>query len=196
MWLAPEAQTRRRPVRRARVRRPDEDRLRPQRREDLSRDAPLASEDRAAARRDESRSTPDQPLPIELDGEQPGTTPARFEIVPRALRVRVGLGRLPARASAVFRDARRLPRSTERRTTPSRACSTFVRASSSALLELLDPAHLSRERVDLVALEFVTAPVTRSTRQTTRAGSAPPRPRRRVLASRSFCLRSSPSTLL
>ena len=31
----------------------------------------------------------EQPLPIELDGEQPGTTPARFEIVPRALRVRV-----------------------------------------------------------------------------------------------------------
>ncbi|MBD0338745.1 MAG: hypothetical protein ICV67_05600, partial [Thermoleophilia bacterium] len=31
----------------------------------------------------------DEPLPIELDGEQPGTTPASFEIVPRALRVRV-----------------------------------------------------------------------------------------------------------
>jgi diacylglycerol kinase (ATP) len=31
----------------------------------------------------------DEPLPIELDGEQPGTTPARFEVVPRALRVRV-----------------------------------------------------------------------------------------------------------
>jgi YegS/Rv2252/BmrU family lipid kinase len=31
----------------------------------------------------------DEPLPIELDGEQPGTTPARFEIVPRALRLRV-----------------------------------------------------------------------------------------------------------
>ena len=31
----------------------------------------------------------DEPLPVELDGEQPGTTPARFEIVPRALRVRV-----------------------------------------------------------------------------------------------------------
>jgi diacylglycerol kinase (ATP) len=30
-----------------------------------------------------------EPLPIELDGEQPGTTPARFELVPRALRVRV-----------------------------------------------------------------------------------------------------------
>jgi YegS/Rv2252/BmrU family lipid kinase len=28
-------------------------------------------------------------LPIELDGEQPGTTPVRFEIVPRALRLRV-----------------------------------------------------------------------------------------------------------
>jgi YegS/Rv2252/BmrU family lipid kinase len=31
----------------------------------------------------------DEPLPIELDGEQPGTTPARFEVVPRALRIRV-----------------------------------------------------------------------------------------------------------
>jgi diacylglycerol kinase (ATP) len=31
----------------------------------------------------------DEPLPIELDGEQPGTTPARFDVVPRALRLRV-----------------------------------------------------------------------------------------------------------
>jgi diacylglycerol kinase (ATP) len=31
----------------------------------------------------------DQPLPVQLDGEQPGTTPVRFEIVPRALRLRV-----------------------------------------------------------------------------------------------------------
>jgi diacylglycerol kinase (ATP) len=31
----------------------------------------------------------DDSLPIELDGEQPGTTPARFELVPGALRVRV-----------------------------------------------------------------------------------------------------------
>ena len=30
-----------------------------------------------------------EPLPIELDGEQVGTTPARWEIVPRALRIRV-----------------------------------------------------------------------------------------------------------
>jgi YegS/Rv2252/BmrU family lipid kinase len=28
-------------------------------------------------------------LPIQLDGEQPGTTPARFELLPRALRLRV-----------------------------------------------------------------------------------------------------------
>jgi len=33
------------------------------------------------------------PLPIELDGEQPGTTPARFEIVPRGLRLRVPMHR-------------------------------------------------------------------------------------------------------
>ena len=30
-----------------------------------------------------------EPLPIQLDGEQPGTTPARFELVRDALRVRV-----------------------------------------------------------------------------------------------------------
>jgi diacylglycerol kinase (ATP) len=30
-----------------------------------------------------------EPLPVELDGEQPGTTPIRFEVVPKALRLRV-----------------------------------------------------------------------------------------------------------
>jgi YegS/Rv2252/BmrU family lipid kinase len=30
-----------------------------------------------------------RPLPVELDGEQPGTTPVTFEIVPKALRLRV-----------------------------------------------------------------------------------------------------------
>ncbi|HEX6680796.1 MAG TPA: diacylglycerol kinase family protein [Gaiellaceae bacterium] len=30
-----------------------------------------------------------EPMPVELDGEQPGTTPVRFEVVPRALRLRV-----------------------------------------------------------------------------------------------------------
>jgi diacylglycerol kinase family enzyme len=32
---------------------------------------------------------PAEPLPIQLDGEQPGTTPVRFEIARNALRVRV-----------------------------------------------------------------------------------------------------------
>jgi diacylglycerol kinase family enzyme len=31
----------------------------------------------------------DGPLPVELDGEQPGTTPVRLEVVPHALRLRV-----------------------------------------------------------------------------------------------------------
>jgi diacylglycerol kinase family enzyme len=31
----------------------------------------------------------DQQLPIQLDGEQPGTTPVRFELIPGALRLRV-----------------------------------------------------------------------------------------------------------
>jgi diacylglycerol kinase family enzyme len=32
---------------------------------------------------------PDLALPIEADGETPGVTPATFEVVPRALRLRV-----------------------------------------------------------------------------------------------------------
>ncbi|HXG77167.1 MAG TPA: diacylglycerol kinase family protein [Gaiellaceae bacterium] len=34
----------------------------------------------------------EEPLPVELDGEQPGTTAARFEVRPRALRLRVPAG--------------------------------------------------------------------------------------------------------
>ena len=36
------------------------------------------------------------PLPIVLDGEQPGTTPVTFEVVPHALRVRVPGGQTTA----------------------------------------------------------------------------------------------------
>jgi diacylglycerol kinase (ATP) len=36
--------------------------------------------------------TADQPLPLEVDGEPVGTTPARFEVVPGALRLRVPSG--------------------------------------------------------------------------------------------------------
>ncbi len=38
------------------------------------------------------------PLPVELDGEQPGTTPARFELVPQALRLRVPTATRPSQA--------------------------------------------------------------------------------------------------
>ena len=34
----------------------------------------------------------EEPVPVELDGEQPGTTPARFEVLPGALRLRVPAG--------------------------------------------------------------------------------------------------------
>jgi diacylglycerol kinase (ATP) len=34
----------------------------------------------------------DAPIPIQLDGEQPGTTPVRFEVLPRALKLRVPAG--------------------------------------------------------------------------------------------------------
>ena len=33
---------------------------------------------------------PDQPIPIELDGESPGVAPATFEILPRKLQIRGG----------------------------------------------------------------------------------------------------------
>ncbi|HEX7254995.1 MAG TPA: hypothetical protein VF236_03635, partial [Gaiellaceae bacterium] len=33
--------------------------------------------------------TAPEPLPVQLDGEQPGTAPVRFEIAPRAIRLRV-----------------------------------------------------------------------------------------------------------
>jgi diacylglycerol kinase (ATP) len=35
---------------------------------------------------------PDAPVPIEADGEQPGVTPATFEVVPAAIRLRVPAG--------------------------------------------------------------------------------------------------------
>ena len=47
----------------------------------------------------------DAPLPVELDGEQPGTTPVRFEIVPQALRLRV-----PRRSNSLLLGGRRLRR--------------------------------------------------------------------------------------
>jgi diacylglycerol kinase family enzyme len=43
----------------------------------------------------------EQPLPIQIDGEQPGTTPARFELLPRVLRLRVPRRTEPAPATSV-----------------------------------------------------------------------------------------------
>jgi diacylglycerol kinase (ATP) len=36
--------------------------------------------------------TGEEPVPVEIDGEQPGTTPVRFEVLPRTLRLRVPAG--------------------------------------------------------------------------------------------------------
>ena len=89
MMLAPDAVPGRRPVRR----RPDRRRL-----EDStsSTTAPKIYKGRhvthpkvEVVRSARVRSTPTSGLPIEVEGEQVGTTPADFEVVPGALRIRV-----------------------------------------------------------------------------------------------------------
>ena len=79
----------------------------------------------------------DAPLPVELDGEQPGNTPARFEVVPGALRVRVPA---PARRSGLLRGRSvrfGRPRSSS---APSSTCAgrRLLRLRSQLLLELRD----------------------------------------------------------
>ena len=54
--------------------------------EDLSRHAPAAPEGRGTSA---SRSSPSRVSRCQLDGEQPGTTPARFEVLPQPLQLRV-----------------------------------------------------------------------------------------------------------
>ena len=88
MMICPEARARRRPVRRAPDRRPDEARLMltlPKTYRGKHLPHPKAEVLRGATVTVDAPS----PLPVELDGEQPGTTPVRFELVPRALRIRV-----------------------------------------------------------------------------------------------------------
>ena len=58
--------------------------------EDLPRHATSATRRSSIlAGRDRDGSSRATPLPIALDGEQPGTTPVTFEVVPHALRLRV-----------------------------------------------------------------------------------------------------------
>ena len=89
MKICPDASPGRRRVRRAADRRPDEAGSPVHDAEDLPRHTPAAPEGGAAPRSASARRVAAEPLPIQLDGEQPGTTPARFEAVPQALRVRV-----------------------------------------------------------------------------------------------------------
>ena len=70
------------------------------------------------------------PLPIELDGEQPGTTPATFEVVRR---------RPQAPRAAGLAARRGLLRALER--------GELLLELRDALLELVDAAHLLREVV-------------------------------------------------
>ena len=53
---------------------------------------------------------PVDPMPVQFDGEQPGTTPVRFELVPRALRLRVPPVGRPSSKWSSGSARRRLPR--------------------------------------------------------------------------------------
>ena len=81
MMLAPRARPRRRVVRRRADRRHQQARLRHHRTEDLQGHVSRAPEGRPVRAKAVTVDAPER-LPIELDGEQVGTTPARFEIVP------------------------------------------------------------------------------------------------------------------
>ena len=87
----------------------------------------------------------DEPLPIEIDGEQPGTTPARFEIVPKALPALEGsrseLGGLVRLGLAGRRRAAR------GRLRLLQGCELLLELRDPRL-EGVDPADLLREVVD------------------------------------------------
>ena len=96
----------------------------------------------------------DEPVPVELDGEQPGTTPARFEVLPGALRLRVPPE--PAAADAgglklTSAAGRTAGRQTRRAATLLLERGDLVLERRDALLQLVDPAHLLAELVDAVA---------------------------------------------
>ena len=89
MMLAPDARAGRRRLRRRADRRHRQARLPDDRAEDLQGQARASPEGGGARGRAASQVDAPSALPIELEGEQVGTTPAIFELVPGALRVRV-----------------------------------------------------------------------------------------------------------
>ena len=146
MQICPEADAGRRSLRRAHDRRRHEARPRARRcrRSTAARTCRTRRRSCCAARR--SRSRRDEPVPIELDGEQPGTTPVRFEVLPGALRLRVPraaprLGHGLARRRALWGG--RLLRTV--------AARDLLLEPRDALLELVDPAHPLPELVDAAA---------------------------------------------
>ena len=97
----------------------------------------------------------DEPVPVELDGEQPGTTPARFEVLPGALRLRVPAagapltpgGQAPARrqaAGGAFGFCARF-------TAASSFSSLATRCSSSSIPRTFFPSSSTRARRSFIA---------------------------------------------
>ena len=89
MKLAPDALAGRRAVRRRPDRRRRQGRLPDDGAEDLQGQARRAPEGRGRCASTRVEVDAAERLPIEVEGEQVGTTPAVFEVVPGALRVRV-----------------------------------------------------------------------------------------------------------
>ena len=123
-----------------------------------------------------------EPIPVELDGEQPGTTPARFEVLPRRPSAPGPpggrrLGRRPcAGRSAAARAA----------SGPGVSAATLLLEPRHALLEGVDPADALRELVDplLQVVEGLEARVPPG-RSASRWIACSPLPARRAITSAS-----------
>ena len=126
----------------------------------------------------------DEPVPVELDGEQPGTTPARFEVLPGTLRLRV-------------------PAPRRRRPTATDDAEPVVGRSSSSRTATSSPIRTDRcvtsrhgrasgwcSRTSVVVRRISTSSSSPETRPTTR----PPRPTRRSATSSGTGSRGSGSS--
>ena len=141
MIICPGRRAGRRPLRRAHDRRPDEARPAGDAAEDLPRQPPAAREGGAAARRGRRQSTPTRRCRSSSTASSRARRPARFEVEPGALRVRV-----PASAPRVcysaagLRSRHRLSPSSTLRRTASSACA----ADCSSLRDALRRARPAR----------------------------------------------------